>query len=99
MHSWVFALAFRYLFPKERKGTFLTWISILGIAAGVTLLCVVLSIMSGFDRTIESRLIQINGPVKILSSQLISNYQEWASEIQQLPHPALTSAPNGNRIS
>ena len=86
MYSWVFALAFRYLFPRERKGTFFTWISILGIAAGVTLLCVILSIMSGFDHTIESRLIQINGPVKILSSQLIGNYQEWASEIQKVSH-------------
>ena len=86
MRSWGLALAFRYLFPKERKGTFFTWISILVIAAGVTLLCVVLSIMSGFDRTIESRLVQINGPVKILSSQLIGNYQNWASEIQQIQH-------------
>lgn len=86
MQPWVLSLAFRYLFPKERKGTFFTWISILGIAAGVTLLCVVLSIMSGFDHTIESRLVQINGPIKVLSSQLIDNYQEWEAEIRQIAH-------------
>ncbi len=86
MHSWIFALAFRYLFPKHHKGTFFTWISILGIAAGVTLLCVILSIMNGFDQTIENRLVQINGPIKILSSNIIKNYKALETEIQKIPH-------------
>lgn len=86
MRLCIWKLAFRYLFPKQRWGTFFTWLSVLGIAAGVTLLCVVLCIMSGFDKNIEEKIVQINGPVKILSSGIIHNYTDWMKKIKKRSH-------------
>lgn len=86
MRLWVWKLAFRYLFPKGRCGTFFTWMSLLGIATGVALLCVVLSIMNGFDEHIEQKLVQIHGPIKVISNQLIGHYEALQEKIQALPH-------------
>ncbi|MDR0393052.1 MAG: ABC transporter permease [Puniceicoccales bacterium] len=74
---WTLKLALHYLFPKGRSGTFFTWISIVGIALGVMVLTVVLSIMNGFDKTIHDKLIQINGQIKILSSSIIEDCTQW----------------------
>ena len=82
MRFWIWKLALRFLFPKHRMGTFFTWTSIIGIAAGVMILCVVLSIMNGFDENIETKLVQINGKIKILSQKPIRNYEELMQRLQ-----------------
>lgn len=86
MQSWVVALAFKYLFPKGRWGTFFTWVSIVGVSAGVALLTVVLSIMNGFDKNIAEKLVQVNGSVKVLSNQPIRDYKGWLKMIQETSH-------------
>lgn len=85
-HRWVFLLAWRYLFPKKRFGTFFTWMSTIGIAAGVALLMIVLSIMNGFDSHIAEKLIQINGAIKILSRRPIAKDEAFLQDIRRLPH-------------
>ena len=85
-HRWVFLLAWRYLFPKKRFGTFFTWMSTIGIAAGVALLMIVLSIMNGFDSHIAEKLIQINGAIKILSRRPIARDEAFLQNIRRLPH-------------
>ena len=67
-------------------GTFFTWTSIVGIAAGVMILCVVLSIMNGFDENIETKLVQINGKIKILSQNPIRNYKDLMQRLRSQPH-------------
>ena len=79
-------MALRYLFPKHRMGTFFTWTSIVGIAAGVMILCVVLSIMNGFDENIETKLVQINGKIKILSQNPIRNYESLMQRLRSQSH-------------
>lgn len=86
MRFWIWKLALRYLFPKHRMGTFFTWTSIIGIAAGVMILCVVLSIMNGFDENIETKLVQINGKIKILSQKPIRNYKDLMQHLRSQPH-------------
>ena len=81
--TWILYLAFRYLFPQKRFGTFFTWISTAGILAGVTLLTVVLSIMNGFDENIAQKLIQINGPIKILSPALVPNSDSFKESLKK----------------
>ena len=86
MRFWPLKLAFRYLFPRQRWGTFFTWISILGITIGVALLTVVLSIMNGFDKNIAQKLMQINGPIKILASKPIYTLDQLSREICKVKH-------------
>ena len=85
-HRWVFLLAWRYLFPKKHFGTFFTWMSTAGIAAGVALLMVVLSIMNGFDTHIAEKLIQINGAIKIIARRPVAKDEEFLENIRRLPH-------------
>lgn len=51
-------LAWRYLFAgRKRFAALITWTSVLGLALGVTVLTVVVSVMNGFDRELRTRLL------------------------------------------
>ena len=55
------AIGLRYLRAKRRNGfiSFISLASILGIALGVTALITTLSVMSGFQREIRDRMLQM----------------------------------------
>lgn len=51
-------IARRYLFARiHGYATFINWVSFVGLALGVMILTVVLSVMNGFDREITSRIL------------------------------------------
>jgi len=55
-------IALRYLFSKKRKGfmSFMSFISVLGVAVGVGCLITVLAVMNGFGNELEKRIIGSN---------------------------------------
>ena len=59
------AIGLRYLRAKRRNGfiSFISMASILGIAIGVAALITTLAVMSGFQREIRDRMLQMAGPV------------------------------------
>ena len=58
LETWI---GLRYLRAKKRNGfmSFITVISIVGIALGVMALIVVLSVMAGFQRDIRGQLLKV----------------------------------------
>lgn len=51
-------LAWRYLFAgRKRFAALITWTSVIGLALGVMVLTVVVSVMNGFERELRSRLL------------------------------------------
>ena len=51
-------IAWRYLFAGRRRfAAFITWISVAGLALGVIVLTVVVSVMNGFDGELRNRLL------------------------------------------
>ena len=58
-------LALRYLRPKRTFVSIITLISILGVALGVAVLIIVISVMSGFDHDLRSKILGFNSPLKI----------------------------------
>ena len=51
-------LALRYLRTrKKRFAAFITWVSVLGLALGVMVLTVVVSVMNGFDAELKERIL------------------------------------------
>lgn len=51
-------LAWRYLFSgRKRFAALITWTSVIGLALGVMVLTVVVSVMNGFERELRSRLL------------------------------------------
>ena len=63
-------IARRYLFARSHGyATFINWVSFAGLALGVMILTVVVSVMNGFDREIAKRILSVIPHAVITSSQ------------------------------
>lgn len=62
---WPLYLALKQLFPSGKRFPFFTAISVLGVALGVMLLIVSISVMGGFGREIKRMIIDTQGDVQI----------------------------------
>ncbi|MEW6305873.1 MAG: ABC transporter permease [Verrucomicrobiota bacterium] len=59
-------LALRYLRPKRTFVSVITLISIVGVALGVAVLIIVISVMSGFDAQLRDRILGFNAHIKVM---------------------------------
>jgi len=68
-------LALRYLRPKRTFVSIITLISILGVALGVAVLIIVISVMSGFDHDLRGKILGFNAHLKIFANgSTLENY-------------------------
>jgi len=68
-------LALRYVRPKRTFVSVITLISVLGVALGVAVLIIVLSVMSGFDQQSREKILGFNPHVRIRQAgQTMANY-------------------------
>ena len=79
-------IALRYLKPKNNSFiSLLSFISISGIAIGVMALIVVISVMSGFDRALENKVIGIESQIIVLNySGSINHYDGVMKDISAI---------------
>ncbi len=82
---WYLYLALKQLFPTGRRFPFFTLISITGVALGVALLVVVMSVMGGFGHEIRRMIVNTEGEVQIRSSGIIMDYQKVIGQVQAVP--------------
>jgi lipoprotein-releasing system permease protein len=69
-------LALRYLRPKRTFVSIITLISILGVALGVAVLIIVISVMSGFDRDLRAKILGFNAHLRVVAGgQTMDNYE------------------------
>src|SRR5579859_437349 len=68
-------LALRYLRPKRTFVSIITLISIVGVALGVAVLIIVISVMSGFDHDLRAKILGFNAHLRIVASgETMENY-------------------------
>jgi lipoprotein-releasing system permease protein len=68
-------LALRYLRPRRTFVSIITLISILGVALGVAVLMIVISVMSGFDHDLREKILGFNAHLKIFANgKPLENY-------------------------
>lgn len=68
-------LALRYLRPKRTFVSIITLISVVGVALGVAVLIIVISVMSGFDHDLREKILGFNAHLKIYGrGSTIDNY-------------------------
>jgi len=82
-------IGLRYTRAKRRNHfiSFISLMSMLGIALGVLVLITVLSVMNGFDREIQKRVFSMVPPVTVTTvSDFISNWQEVQNLVKQNPN-------------
>src|SRR5215471_12701568 len=73
-------LALRYLRPKRTFVSVITLISILGVALGVAVLIIVISVMSGFDHDLREKILGFNAHLTVSQSgATMKNYQAVAT--------------------
>lgn len=81
-----FFISFRYLLAKRRQTfvSLVTFVSIAGVAVGVTALIVVLAVMNGFHDDLRSRILGVTSHVNVTSlTGVISNYTEVMDQIEK----------------
>ena len=61
-------LALRYLRPRRTFVSIITLISIVGVALGVAVLMIVISVMSGFDHDLREQILGFNAHLKIFQN-------------------------------
>ena len=85
MKSFSWTLALRYLNPLRTFVSIITLLSLLGVAFGVMVLVVVLSVHSGFERTLKEIMLGFAPHVRIESNynQGIVDYSEMEETFQQ----------------
>ena len=76
-------LALRYLRPKRTFVSIITLISIIGVALGVAVLIIVISVMSGFDHDLREKILGFNSHIQVFSSagKPMPNYERVAAII------------------
>jgi lipoprotein-releasing system permease protein len=85
----------RYIRAKRRSHfiSFISLTSMIGIALGVMVLIVVLSVMNGFDREIKSRIFSVTYPITISSVDRVINTSvnqpTWSSLLHVLKQPEI----------
>lgn len=81
-------IGLRYTRAKRRNHfiSFISLMSMLGIALGILVLITVLSVMNGFDREIEKRVFSMVPPITITSfTNAITNWQQIENRLQTYP--------------
>lgn len=75
-------LALRYLRPKRTFVSVITLISILGVALGVAVLIIVISVMSGFDHDLREKILGFNAHITVTQADgTMHDYQAVADRI------------------
>ena len=82
---WYFYLALKQLFPTGRRFPFFTVISVLGVALGVMLLVVSISVMGGFGREIRRMIVDTQGDVQVRARGLLSDPAAVLAEVEKVP--------------
>src|ERR1700722_10087530 len=90
-------IARRYLRAKRKQVVIsvITFISVLGVAAGVMALVIALAINNGFKNTLERNLLGATAHVSILEKEQgegIENWKQLAQRLGELPH-VVSAAP------
>jgi lipoprotein-releasing system permease protein len=67
-------LALRYLRPKRTFVSIITLISILGVALGVAVLIIVISVMSGFDHDLREKILGFNAHLTVTQANAAMNH-------------------------
>jgi lipoprotein-releasing system permease protein len=78
-------LAARYLKPKRTFLAVITLISVIGVTLGITVLILVMSVMTGFERELQRKVIGFDAHLLISNNGLIDGWKEIAGKVSSAP--------------
>lgn len=88
--SWI---AFKHLTRRRKSGfiSLISMISILGVAVGVMALIVVLAVMSGFDRELKSKIVNVQPHLRIEKTNGLDQPKDLVDKIRSWNRPELAT--------
>ena len=78
-------LATRYLKPRRTFVSIITLISILGVTLGIAVLIVVISVMTGFDRELKTKVLGFDPHIQISNGGLLDDWRAAAKVAEKTP--------------
>ena len=85
-------LAARYLKPKRTFLAVITLISVIGVTLGITVLILVMSVMTGFEKELQRKVIGFDAHLLISNNGLMDNWRDVERQIVKAPG-VIASAP------
>lgn len=79
-------LALRYLKPKRTFLSVITVISILGVTLGITVLILVISVMTGFERELQQKVIGFDAHLVVSNGTIMEDWEDVARDAAKAPH-------------
>ena len=86
-----FFLALRYLKPKRTFLSIITLISVLGVTLGVTVLILVISVMTGFDRELRQKVIDFDAHILVTTEDVLHDWRSLKTKIDKVPGVVATA--------
>src|SRR5437660_11476181 len=84
-------LALRYLKPKRTFLSIITLISVLGVMLGVTVLILVISVMTGFDRELRQKVIDFDAHILVTTEDILTDWRDLTVKIRNTPGVVATA--------
>jgi lipoprotein-releasing system permease protein len=84
-------LALRYLKPKRTFLSIITLISVLGVMLGVTVLILVISVMTGFDRELRQKVIDFDAHILVSTEDIMHDWRALKTKIDKAPGVVATA--------
>ena len=84
-------LALRYLKPKRTFLSIITLISVLGVMLGVTVLILVISVMTGFDRELRQKVIDFDAHILVSTQDVLRDWRTLKTKIDKTPGVVATA--------
>ncbi|MFL6583777.1 MAG: ABC transporter permease [Chthoniobacterales bacterium] len=84
-------LALRYLKPKRTYVSIITLISILGVMLGVTVLILVISVMTGFDRELRRKVIDWDAHILVTTEDVLHDWRDLTVKLRNTPDVVATA--------
>lgn len=78
-------LATRYLKPKRAFLSVITLVSVLGVTLGITVLILVISVMTGFQRELQRKVIGFDAHLTISKDGILDHWQKLSKSIEATP--------------
>jgi lipoprotein-releasing system permease protein len=85
MRSFSLFLALRYLKPKRTFLSTITLVSVLGVTLGITVLILVISVMTGFDRELQRKVLGFDAHVLVTGDDILHDTDPLMKKIAQTP--------------
>jgi lipoprotein-releasing system permease protein len=84
-------LALRYLKPKRTFLSIITLISVIGVMLGVTVLILVISVMTGFDRELRQKVIDFDAHILVTTQDVLTDWRDLTVKIKNTPGVVATA--------